>query len=109
MVEQPIYIKLLSWFTGLIPAIIGSAISLRLASENVSFPQRVMAFFIGIAIAHYVGWAIIEAFTIQPESFLSSCILFVVGIFGVTTVSEISKQLPELIRGFFAKVMEFIK
>lgn len=109
MVEQPLYIKLITWFSSLIPAIIGSAISLKLADENISFPQRVFAFFIGIAIAHYVGWAIIEAFKILPESFLSSCILFVVGIFGVTTVSEISKQLPELIRGFFAKVMEFIK
>lgn len=109
MVEQPLYIKLAAWFAGLIPAIIGSAISLKLANENISFPQRVFAFFIGIAIAHYIGWGIIEYFKISPESFLSSSILFVVGIFGVTTVSEISKQLPELIRGFFAKVMEFIK
>lgn len=109
MVEQPIYLKLIAWFSGLIPAIIGSVISLKLANENISFPQRVFSFLIGIAIAHYIGWGVIEWFSIPPESFLSSSILFVVGIFGVTTVSEISKQLPELIRGFFAKVLELIK
>ena len=109
MVEQPLYIKLITWFSGLIPAIIGSAISLKLADENISFPQRVFAFFIGIAIAHYIGWGVIEYFKISPESFLSSSILFVVGIFGVTTVSEISKQLPELVRAFFAKIMDLIK
>ena len=109
MVDQPIYIKLVAWFTGLIPAIIGSAISLKLADEHISFPQRVFAFFIGIAIAHYIGWGLIEWFKIPVESILSSSILFVVGIFGVTTVSEISKQLPELIRRFFTKVMELIK
>lgn len=108
MVEQPIYLKILAWLSGLVPAIIGSVISLKFSVDD-SFQKRFISFFSGIAIAHYIGRGIIEKAQIPPESFYSSSILFVIGIFGVVAVSEISKQLPEFIHELFTKLEDLIK
>lgn len=109
MVEQPILVKIAAWFATLLPAIVGSAISLRMAAENSTFLGRMFSFTVGVALAHYVGGAIVDTFTIDRLSMVDEAIVLASGIFGMSTASEITKQLPEIIKGFSERLANFLK
>lgn len=108
MIEQPLIVKLSAWFSSLLPSIIGSVISLKLSNDDSTFMQRLVAFCIGVALAHYIGGAIVESFGISISSLTSQSILLATGIFGMATASEIFKQLPELIKGVSDKILGLI-
>lgn len=108
MVEEPIIIKIMAWVSGLLPAILGSAISLKLASDNASIKSRIVSFFSGIIFAHYIGWAIVERFNISPESMSTSAILFVAGIFGITVAAEIYRLVPEFLKNLLDKLLSWV-
>ena len=104
MIEQTIAAKLLAWLATLVPAIIGAAISLRLAQQQSSFASRILAFACGVALAHYIGGAVVDHFNIDRTTMIDDSIILAAGIFGMATVTEINTQLPEIIRAASDKV-----
>lgn len=98
MIEQTISAKLIAWLSTLVPAIVGAAISLKLASEKSTFIDRLISFIFGVALAHYVGGTVVGHFNIDPNTMLDDSIILASGIFGMATVSELNRQLPEVIK-----------
>lgn len=109
MVEQPILVKITAFLALLLPAIIGSAISLRLSTEQSSFSNRLFSFTVGVALAHFVGGAIVDSFNIDRLTLVDDAIVLSAGIFGMAAATEITKQLPEIIKGISERILDFLK
>lgn len=109
MIEQPFLLKACAWFYTLLPSIFGSLISLKFSTENTTYLNRFLSVLTGIIISHYFTHTIIEVFSVAPESFLVSGLLFVSGLFGFAAMSEIYKQLPQMISSIFQRLVNFLK
>lgn len=109
MVEHPIYIKICSFLSTLAPAIFGSLISLKFSIENTSYFNRFISVISGIIISHYVVLTIIEVFKLDLNSMVVSGLYFTSGLFGFTVMSEISKQIPEVVKNISGKITGLIK
>lgn len=109
MLEQPILVKMTTWFYTLLPSIFGSLISLKFSTENMTFGNRFLSVLSGIIISHYFTHTVIEAFNVKPDSFLVSGLLFVSGLFGFAVMAEIYKQLPQIISSVFQRIVNLLK
>lgn len=108
MVEQTVSAKLIAWFGSLVPAIVGAAISLRFSAENTPFYARLVSFIGGVFLAHFIGGAIVDAFEINAESMIDDSIILASGIFGMATVTEMSKEVPILVKSLSDKIKSII-
>lgn len=109
MFEQPLYVKVGTWFATLLPAIVGSAISLRLSAENASYWSRLFSFLFGVALAHFVGGAIVDSFGINKDTMVDEAVILASGIFGMTTATELTKQIPEIAKGLTERIVKFFQ
>lgn len=100
--------KTVAWFTTLVPAIVGAAISLKLADETASYGKRLLSFVGGVALAHYLGGAAIDYFDVDKASMLDDSIILTSGIFGMATVTELNKQVPEIIKTAGERIKSWI-
>jgi len=100
MVEQPFYIKIVVWLGTLFPAILGAAISLKIANDkNSSFFSRVLTFLAGVVVAYYAGGATLDIFTVNKDTMIDEAIMLAWGIFGMAGATQIWMQIPDLIKG----------
>lgn len=100
MVEQPFYIKIGMWLGTLLPAILGAAISLKIANDkDSSLFTRVLTFLAGVVMAYYAGGATLDIFDVDKVTMIDEAIMLAWGIFGMATATQIWVQLPDLIRG----------
>lgn len=89
--------KAAAWFWTVIPAAIGSALSLYLGKEKTALMSRielVLVFIFGISIAHYLGGAAIEYSSINKVSIIADAIKFTVGLIGMATLTNVLTQIP---------------
>ena len=81
----------------LVPAAFGSLISLKFAPDDSSPMQRMVTFLIGVGLAYFIGGAVIEYFGISLQSFTADAIKLTIGLFGMSTATQIMTQLPEFL------------
>lgn len=91
------------WALGIIPAALGSAISLKVSGCKGSIAEMLIKFVFGLCIAYYFGGATIEYFRINNPSFVADAIKLTWGLFGMGIVTQIFNQLPEFIKAFRQK------
>lgn len=108
MIEQPAAgfygIKFVHWFIGLLPAIIGAAISLRLSSEKASYFQRFLTFTAGVTVAHICGTAIVDYFHVAKDTMIDEAIVLVFGLFGMSTFTQVYNQIPAIVSAIRKKL-----
>lgn len=93
---EAFFAKVSAWFWTIVPAAIGSALSLYLGKDKTSLMSRVellIVFIFGISIAHYLGGAAIE-YSAITVSILQDAVKFTVGLVGMATLSHILVQIP---------------
>lgn len=86
-----------AWLWTVIPAAIGSALSLYLGKEKTALMTRIellAVFAFGIAIAHYLGGAAIEYSNINKLTIIADAIKFTVGLIGMATLTNVLTQIP---------------
>lgn len=114
MIESPIIGAIsagLKWLLGLFPAILGAGISVFIKNsekEKLNLRQKGIFFFCGVAIAYIFSNAIFEHLTIDPRSFIGIAVTFTIGLFGMGATIQLSKQLPEIIRGFWNRLLDLL-
>lgn len=104
-------VKVGSWLWGLLPAAIGSGISLLFRKEESQTSGKA-TFFIyiaGVGVGHFFGHGTVEYFAIDHESYAATCIVITWGLFGLAIFSEVSNRLPGAIRAIFDQVPEVIR
>lgn len=85
-----------AWLFTVIPAAIGSALSLYLGKEKTALMTRMellLVFAFGISIAHYLGGAVIEYSNVKI-SIIADAIKFTVGLVGMATLTNVMTQIP---------------
>ncbi len=98
--ETGILAKMGAWFWTIVPAAIGSALSLYLGKDKTSTMQKwelVLVFCFGIAIAHYLGGAAIEWSNINKLSIIADAIKFTTGLIGMATLTNVLTQIPKAV------------
>lgn len=86
-----------AWLWTVIPAAIGSALSLYLGKEKTALMTRIellAVFAFGISIAHYLGGAAIEYSNINKLTIIADAIKFTVGLIGMATLTNVLVQIP---------------
>jgi K+-sensing histidine kinase KdpD len=94
--ETGILAKLSAWFWTIVPAAIGSALSLYLGKEKTALMTKLellLVFLFGISIAHFLGGAAI-AYLAVTVSIISDAIKFTVGLVGMAILSHVLEQSP---------------
>jgi hypothetical protein len=94
--ESTFLAKLSAWFWTIVPAAIGSALSLYMGKEKTAAMTRlelILVFLFGISIAHYLGGAAIQYSNIT-SSILADAVKFTVGLIGMATLSHVLVQIP---------------
>ena len=90
-------IKAWLWLIALIPAAIGSALSIFLGKDKMQMltPFEVFCTFVfGVSLAHLLGGAAIEYAHIDPLSFIASAIQVTIGFMGMAVLAEAKIQVP---------------
>jgi NO-binding membrane sensor protein with MHYT domain len=90
--------KVGAWIYGLCPAILGATISMLSVKQEEPRLMIGITLVLGIAVAHYLGNATIEYFAIPQESYMASSVILIYGLFGLATIREIFKQIPDFIK-----------
>lgn len=94
--------------SGFIAGAIGSVYAMYLNRANVermSNLEKAFVFIIGVAIAHYVGGALVEYLSIKQDGIYADGVKFTVGLFGMRIIAEVNKQIVEWIIAFRKKVL----
>lgn len=81
----------------MIPAAIGSLLSLYVSKEKTAAMQRwelFAVFMFGISLAHYLGGAAIEYSNIPPHGLISDAIKLTIGLLGMAVLTNVMTQLP---------------
>lgn len=89
--------KFTALISGIIPAAIGSALSLYVGKEKNIALGRVelfCVFLFGIFLAHYIGGAAIEYSDINHESISADAIKLTTGLIGMAVVTNLMTQIP---------------
>lgn len=96
---ESIFAKVWLWLVSLIPAAIGSGLSIFLGKETKALSPLVIfcTFVFGISLAHLLGGAAIEHWDIDPLSYIASSIRVSIGFMGMAVLAETKIQLPLLI------------
>jgi NO-binding membrane sensor protein with MHYT domain len=92
-----VLIALKAWILNLIPAAIGSALSLYVSKEKNSLMGRFelfAVFLFGIFIAHYIGGAAIEYSEINHLSITADAIKLTTGLIGMAVITNLVTQIP---------------
>lgn len=104
MIEQTLGAKLIAWIVGLVPAILGSAISLTIPNETPKpttwqdYARLVVTFASGVIIAQIAGDAILEHWKqITPDSATFFAIKFAIGLFGMRAATTFYLQIPDVL------------
>jgi hypothetical protein len=103
--------KVGAWLWALLPAAIGSGISLMFAKkdEPASKIAACFVFIAGVSVAHFFGHGTVDYFKIDHDSYAATCIVITWGLFGLAIISEISNRLPGVIRSIFDQVPEIFR
>jgi hypothetical protein len=103
--------KVGAWLWALLPAAIGSGISLMFAKkeEPSSKITTCLVFISGVSIAHFFGHGTVDYFHIDHDSYAATCIVITWGLFGLAIISEISIRLPSAIKAIFDQIPETLK
>ena len=93
---ESIFIKIGAWVMSLVPAALGSALSIFLGKETKEFSKFAIffTFIFGISLAHLLGGAAIEYWQINPLSFIASSIQVSIGFMGMAVLAESKIQIP---------------
>ncbi len=97
--ETSFLAKFGAWFWTLLPAAIGSALSLFLGKEKTESMKKtelVLTFLFGIAIAHWLGGAAIELSNLQKVTIIADAIKFTAGLIGMATLTNLLSQIPKI-------------
>lgn len=89
--------KLSSLAGGIIPAAIGSALSLYVGKEKNKALGRCelfLVFLFGIFLAHYLGGFAIEYSNIKHDSISADAIKLTTGLIGMAVVTNLMVQIP---------------
>jgi len=93
---EGILAKFSAWFWSIIPAAIGSALSLYFGKDKTLLMSRIelsMVFIFGISIAHYLGGAAVAYWAVQT-SIIADAIKFTTGLIGMAALSHVLIQVP---------------
>jgi NO-binding membrane sensor protein with MHYT domain len=90
--------KVGAWIYSLCPAILGAIISMLSVKQEEPKIMVGLTLFLGIGVAHYLGNATIEYFDIHRDSYMASSIILIYGLFGLATIREIFKQIPDVLK-----------
>ena len=96
---ESIMAKVWIWIISLVPAAIGSGLSLFLGKDTkqLSYFVILSTFLFGIGLAHLLGGAAIEYWHIDPLSYIASSIQVSIGFMGMAILAELKLQLPVMI------------
>lgn len=83
----------------ILPEVAGSALSLGL---NTWPFNRLCAFALGVAMAHFVGAAVAEWFELSGA--MGDAARFVSGVFGLNIAAEANKQIPEIFKAAIDRI-----
>lgn len=86
-----------AWLGGIVPAAIGSALSLYIGKDKNSAMGRYelfAVFLFGIMIAHYLGGAAIEYSRIDHISLTADAIKLTTGLIGMAVLTNLMVQIP---------------
>ena len=92
----------------ILPEVAGSALSLRLNTSTLGpFNRpcafnRLCAFALGVAMAHFVGAAVAEWFGLSGA--MGDAARFVSGVFGLNIAAEANKQIPEIFKAAIDRI-----
>lgn len=92
---------LIAKISSLASAAIGSALSIYLQREKAEKMGKVeiaLVFIFGVSIAHYLGGAAIEYWTVNPLSLVADAIKFTIGLFGMGMLSQAMIQIPDIVK-----------
>jgi ABC-type Fe3+-siderophore transport system permease subunit len=98
--ETSLLAKFGAWFWTLLPAAVGSALSLFVGKEKTQAMKKtelVLTFLFGIAIAHWLGGATIEIFSLQKTPIIADAIKFTAGLIGMATLTNLLSQIPKIV------------
>lgn len=87
----------IKWTLGIVPAALGSAISLKVSGCKGSITEMLVKFTFGLCIAYYFGGATLEYFKIATPSFLADAIKLTWGLFGMGIITQIFTQMPDFV------------
>lgn len=105
---ESVCVKLWVWLLSLIPAAIGSALSIFLGKEKMQGFSRFeifCTFVFGVCLAHLLGGAAIEHWRINPLSFIASSIQVGIGFMGMAILAEAKLQVPLAITAIRRKLL----
>lgn len=101
MIESTFGAKLVAWLVGLVPALLGSAISLTIPSDApkpttwLDYLRVASTFASGVVIAQVSGNFIMEHWpTITSDSATIFAIKFAIGLFGMRSATVFYIQIP---------------
>lgn len=104
--------KVGAWLWALLPAAIGSGISLLFKKKEEAPASKLMAFIVfiaGVSVAHFFGHGTVDYFHINHDSYAATCIVITWGLFGLAIISEISNRLPGALKAIFDQIPETLK
>ena len=94
---EAIMAKITALLSGIIPAAIGSALSLYVGKDKNKAMGRVelfIVFLFGIFLAHYIGGFAIEYSDIDHASISADAIKLTTGLIGMAVVTNLMVQIP---------------
>lgn len=89
--------KLTAWIGAIIPAAIGSLLSIYVSKEKTSKMEKwelFAIFMFGISLAHFLGGAAIEYSDLNAHSFIADAVKLTIGLLGMATLTNVMTQLP---------------
>jgi hypothetical protein len=95
-----------AWVSGIIPAAIGSLLSLFMSKEKAASMRKwelLAVFCFGVSLAHYLGGGVIEYNKIDPHGLVSDAIKFTIGMLGMASLASIMAQIPLIVEGLRKK------
>jgi NO-binding membrane sensor protein with MHYT domain len=101
-----------AWIIGLLPAAIGSAISLMFKKKEEPPASKLtilIVFIAGVSVAHFFGHATVDYFNIDHDSYPATCIVITWGLFGLAIINEVSNRLPDALRSIFEQIPEIFR
>ena len=105
---ESVCVKVWVWVVSLIPAALGSALSIFLGKEKMGGLTKLeifCTFIFGVSLAHLLGGAAIEYWRINPLSFIASSIQVSVGFMGMAVLAEAKLQVPLAITAIRRKLL----
>lgn len=77
------------------PGVIGAAIALRFNTADLSASKRASAFLASIAIAHYLGGAVVEHWALA--GMVAEAAKLAAGLFGLSVIASLMAEVPTIV------------